>query len=303
MNSSCGFNLQGSKHSGSWGSYYFGDSWQTCSSDYTTIFGCTNTTYSDKQGNPGGDTVFVTTNCSTNERLHDLSPNGSLHDSQDPRYLVEAYGGTALTVADPTTDESYTSVGDTSEETCDRACLCGYSLGTALLGSISPLTIDSPYDACDCQNRFAGTFVNIFFRQVGMSYRRLASMNGLNGPLLPVTKANLSLLRYYGQIPCNASLSRPGLSYPTNLTFDGGSNPYTLVSIPDGDNRTILNPYECFGTLSTIHQIMDNYTRAKMLQSAATILIDLDINYTLPIPNACQCCSVSHRPGCVSCND
>ena len=225
MNSSCGFYLNGSKHSGSWGSYYFGDSWETCSSDYVTIFGCTNTTYSDKDGNPGGDTVFVTTNCSTNVRLS---------DPQDPRYLGEEYGSTTLTVADQSAgNEVYIGgVGDlaahASDETCNRGCLCGYSMKASLLGDIvSPSTIEYPYDACDCNNTLTEFYSNFESSQVGAGTG-----------ILPITKTNLSLLQYYGAIPCNANLTSPGSNYTLNVQFD-----HTWVIIPDGDNSTILNPY------------------------------------------------------------
>ncbi len=274
MNSSCGFYLQGSKHTGSWGSYYFGDSWETCSSDYATIFGCTNTTYSDKNGNPGGDTVFVTTDCSTNVRIL---------DPQDPRYVGEAYGFTTLTVADQSAaNQGYIGgVGDraahASDETCNRGCLCGYSIETPLLASgFSSPTIDSPYDACDCN-----TTLTEF-------YGDLALKSGSDSSLLPITKTNLSLLQYYGAIPCNTSLASPGSKYMTNLSvnynFDGFPplNPYTWEYIPDGDSRTMLNPYDCFGNLSTIHEIMDNYTFAQISESAG-------YRYgKVPIQNACQ---------------
>ena len=171
-------------------------------------------------------------------------------------------------------------------ETCHRGCLCGYPLRTAIFFStIRPPTIDSPYDACDCNETLTDF------------YSSLATQSGLqseNAIPMPITKTNLSLLQYYGVIPCNASLASPGLTYASNIYG------YTWVSILDGDNSTVLNPYECFGNLSTIQNIMNNYTSAQILQRAAGLVFDT-YNYILPLQSACQCCGIDSAPDCVTC--
>ena len=202
--------------------------------------------------------MFVNTNCSTNVRL----------DLQDDRYRGDAYGGTDLTLADQSAGNlgyiggagDHAATGsEASDATCGRGCWCGYSMNTSLLGNDHDPTIDEPYKACDC------------YHTLPWWYGDLGSkLTGEPPILLPITKTNLSLLRFYGIIPCNASLEDPGLTYTGNFASFGAAastnfyQEYAWTLIEDGDSSTLMNPYECFGDLSTIYDIMKNYTSAQV---------------------------------------
>ena len=64
------------------GGLYSGDSGSQCSSDYKISFSCTNTTYTDGDGNAEGFTTFVATDCITIVRLN--------QSYQDVRYATNA---------------------------------------------------------------------------------------------------------------------------------------------------------------------------------------------------------------------
>ena len=141
----------------------------TCSSDYNITFSCTNTTYLDSNGNAQGVTIFVATDCVSNERL---SP-----DQQDPRYLSIAQGQIVLdellftvtndseTLGPDLNDASLSSVSpdppvlppyyatpDPSVlPTCLRGCLCGYSDDQMFDTTL--------YSSCDCQSSLAYLFI------------------------------------------------------------------------------------------------------------------------------------------------
>ena len=75
---SCGFYINSTKQTeNKWGSNFFGETSQRCGSSHDTLFGCTNTTFTDQNGESEGDVVFINTNRTSNERLL---------EGQDPRY-------------------------------------------------------------------------------------------------------------------------------------------------------------------------------------------------------------------------
>ena len=242
---SCGFYINSTRHSGNtYGSGFFGESWHTCSNNYTVLFGCTNTTYTDENGNPEGDTIFLLTDCMTNERLT---------DGQDPRYVFdedadgdpEPSQPSNLTVQLSDTIQPFERQDPDGWRTCERGCLCGYS---QLLQPFS--TIEAPYDACDCHNVLTPYFFTCSSNRI----------------IVPISSENLTLLQFYGAIPCNATAG-PGSSGNFSNEY-GIFNVVGRVWVPDsvgnktlnGTMKPLTNPYECFGSFDSMGGIMRNYT-------------------------------------------
>ena len=237
--SSCGFYLEAQKHTGSWGSYFAGNSWERCDSNYFTRFGCTNTTYKSEDGNPEGDTVFVLTDCTTNERLS---------DGQDARYnaFEDGLDLRANLKLDLRTKYTGPLLVPYSGETCNRGCFCAYNRLQSVQSNVS-----APYGTCDVigYDSDIGTCRNI----LESTYRDFAdSRDTLIPAVVHLTSANITLLKFYGIIECTAA-EGPGSS--------GQLSPDLSWSwVPEVDDKVFMNPYDCFGDLNSIGAIMNNYT-------------------------------------------
>ena len=207
----------------------------TCSNEYTIAFSCTNTTYKDSNGNAEGITIFVTTDCNTNERL---GPN-----QQDPRYvnqLEDPFGVYESLKSDLT--PSYDEIGNDFDKTqngyltrdpdvfpsCARGCLCSYAPKSPSVYSIAV------YTYCDCSQ----TIPDIFLVLVSYDNGR-----GTEYSNIYTTPTNLSLLDSYY------------VSYDffnTTITGAGG----TWINIPEGSNLTLQTGFECFGDAETISDVI-----------------------------------------------
>ena len=214
----------------------------TCSSDYNITFSCTNTTYLDSNGNAQGVTIFVATDCVSNERLST--------DQQDPRYLSIAQGQIVLdellftiindseTLGPDPNDVSSSSISSDSPvllpyyatpdpsilPTCVRGCLCGYS---------DDLLFDTTlYSYCDCQSSLAYLFIY------------LAVSDGYASEVY-TTPTNLSLLLNYDV---------DFYLFNTSLTsfFKGEYGLPSWINISEGSNLTLQRGFECFGDYETV---------------------------------------------------
>lgn len=189
--------------SSNFGNYSVSESRHTCSAAYDTVFGNTYTLYNDGDGNPGGDTVFVSTDCETNEGLH--------YRSQDPRYDVDFPGSLLDVRADlrnNTLDEelSIASKGPFADEACYRGCLCSYKQG--------PLDGDTalaPYNSCNCT-------------EVLENFWNINGAVDTNDPnicdSIYLTQANITMLQYFGFIDC--TLQPKSLPVGTTHNFKSG---------------------------------------------------------------------------------
>ena len=210
----------------------------TCSSEYNITYSCTNTTYLDNSGNAQGITLFVATDCNSNERL-------SL-DGQDPRYDSFEMGQSVLATlffevinatepdVHPQDDPYY--FGGTSDPavlpTCLRGCLCGYSGGY----DTGDATV---YPNCFCQESLA----NIFY------YLTTALAGDDLTPTVYTTPNNLSLLLQYGIYFDDFNATLVSLFQP----YYGMTS---WVNISEGSNLTLQKGFECFGDYQTISEIM-----------------------------------------------
>lgn len=210
----------------------------TCSSNYNISFSCTNTTYLDSSGNAQGVTIFVATDCYSNERL---SPG-----EQDRRYdttksniaVLDTLASEVLNASNEidvlTTEidpDSYGTPDPAVLPTCLRGCLCGYSVRK----SFEDATV---YSHCDCQ----GTLSNMFFY--------IATTLQPDAPLTAIytTPTNLSLLLRYAVDFGDFNASIADLSYHQGTAF--------WMNISEGSNLTLQKGFECFGDYETISEIM-----------------------------------------------
>ena len=227
--------------------------------------------------------MFVSTDCSTNERIlgpGDLPyayPAGQSR-SQDPRYVMDAFGLNDMSaieqpgIIDPDVSPPLTLLGqskaDVSHEACLRGCLCGYSQLSGVLPGlpyVDPLVPlkSRPYDACDCGDVLLLWYAGAFITD-DIDYEDFRST--------VITSANLSLLEFYGTIPCK-SLGSSESTYVTSLDQNGLNFSFILTYNQGGNSSNKLNPFECFGDTRTIRDIMNNFTFAQISQSLA-----MDVN-------------------------
>ena len=278
---SCGFYIQSKILTEIWGTYFFGDSWKRCDTDFDVRFSCTNTTYKDADGNAAGDIVFVLTDCATNKRNESV---------QDPRYQPSYTPDLGV---DTRYSADLQSKPLDSIQTCSRGCYCGYNrhvledpkkndLGyftfPTRYGEVRryPSTgIDSsvgrfacaPYEACDrCPDEECGCYpllIGDYDRFI--ANRRTHFSAELNTTAfvdsVPLTSKNITMLQYYQVIPCNATIGEGA-----HGTFDTSKLEYPLeydISwywVPDGNTTILLHGYECFADYDYIGSIMNAYT-------------------------------------------
>ena len=150
-----------------------------------------------------------------------------------------------------------------SGETCDRACLCGYEVGSNFINS--PDQTIRPYDECHC----GLTLPDIFDRLNLNKYDSLPDY-GAYYPIIPITPTNLSLLQWYqvNIYPPSTHDSESGV--PSNLTLNssrtvcsqGCSAGYVeWRMVPENSESTLARPFECFGDLLENLYIFRNYSQ------------------------------------------
>ena len=247
---SCGFYINSTKHSeNKWGSSFFGESSQSCSSSHDTLFGCTNTPFTDQNGEPEGDVVFINTNCTSNERLL---------EGQDPRYyslFALETDDAEISVSISRFEQEVQTPDPSGDETCFRACLCGYT-ETGEDGSDAPAsTPAAPYQVCNCTLMLALYILD----RTDIAER------------IYMTSANITLFQYYGMIPCDAKVGQSG-------NFSGILD-FRWVAVPDNDSMmkpleifdngipenisiadaVIKNDYECFDSFENIKTVIFNF--------------------------------------------
>lgn len=132
---------------------------ESCDDNYDIQFTCTNTTYKDASGKAEGDTVFVITDCASNERLI---------DKQDPRYDITLAAGWDLhAMQESEATDPYKNLISRSDETCSRGCYCAYNRQN-VHNRFNLLTSTMPYEACDkcksepcytCTEKFVGDII------------------------------------------------------------------------------------------------------------------------------------------------
>lgn len=222
------------------------------------MFGCTNTTFTDQNGEPEGDDVFIDTDCTSNEHLQQ-GQDPRLPSSYDSGDAAEDAGEVPLSVhiseSDPNSiePERQDPVGD---ETCFRACLCGYHLDDAARSI--PVSIFAPYQVCDCIP-ILGTYY--------------ASQMSVNTEYIYLTSANITLLQNHGAVSCGVGVGQSG-----NFTVDLGIGS-EWKGVPDNDSMmvpvypfdgslpnnssiadiVVKNNYECFDSFDKIQSVIFNY--------------------------------------------
>lgn len=256
---SCGFYIRSERISGNdWGPTFIDNTYEYCDSNYNFQFDCTNTTYKDADGNAEGDTIFVKTDCWTNQRFP---------DGQDPRYNLQYAPFLSASLFDPIIGGTFQKHDPQSNKTCTRGCYCGYHRGIHDIEQPDPSRW--PYQACDfCPTGVCPYCVNKILNDFIEHTADFYNPNPLAVPDLitdiPLTSQNITLLKFYGAIPCDASGTQGVLdaSKVTNPSFPWHNRSllnFTWRLVPDGDVTVYRNPYDCFGNLSSNAPVMHNY--------------------------------------------
>ena len=276
---SCGFYIQSKTLSGNWGTYYFGDSWERCDSNYDIQFSCTNTTYKDADGNAEGDTVFVLTDCTTNERLQ---------DGQDPRY--QYYKTPELGVDTRYLGDLQSNPLD-SIQTCSRGCYCGYNRNLTVDNRVKSTNENflhsrssrAPYGACErCPDQTCGCYsllIGDYLNFINNGRTRFSSELNTSASIdsIPLTSTNITMLKHYQVITCNATVGEGahGAFDMDKLISQGYHSPgYNIFWhwVADGDTTILQHGYECFGDFDSIGYIVNNYTLNYTLIYALNLL-------------------------------
>ena len=164
-----------------------------CSANYTDIaFSCTNTTYVDSNGDADGVTVFVATDCGSNDRLpfnqqdvkySSLNNNVPILVSGIDEFLTNSVSS-ALSGIDAMNilpGEGPAAPDPIDVDTCNRGCICGYSPNqTQTLSFFSPMV--PAYILCECdmwlQNYLSDKAANIsLLDHYSVNYTSLMTTN------------------------------------------------------------------------------------------------------------------------------
>ncbi|KAL8756905.1 MAG: hypothetical protein Q9184_004355 [Pyrenodesmia sp. 2 TL-2023] len=241
-----------------------------CDSNYNYLFDCTNTTYKDADGNAEGDTIFVKTNCSTNERID---------PGQDPRYDLRVAPMLHASLSDPSgrfSGPNFQKPTPLSDDTCTRGCYCAYNRGPFNVEQTD--TWRMPYKVgCDTsQEGLRDYCVNKLLTDLILRNTYLPDDVIVDQSLntnISLTSQNITMLKFYRAISCDAA-GNHGVIDTSQLTklagYDFPWNPkdyprFEKVSefawhwVPDGDGAVYRNPYECFGNLSSNAPVMHDY--------------------------------------------
>ena len=195
-------------------------------------------------------------------------------DGQDPRdyYLFDPenndYQGAPLRVSSAGPDSGSEPQDPNGDETCYRACLCGYTEAAREVAfqNIPKNTTSAPYQVCDCT-------------EILGSYLFEKSIQPQTGTMhIYITPANITLLQYYGMIPCDAEVGKSGYFLEGNFWVVTRTR---WVGVPDNDSMmipgfgsddglpknfsitdlVIKNDYECFGSFENISSVIFDYYR------------------------------------------
>ena len=207
-----------------------------CGTNYTDIaFSCTNTTFVDSNGDADGVTVFVATDCGSNDRLS-LSQQDVKYSSLNNNVPL-LFPGTddILTNSNPAlagisapdigqpTGDGVTAPDPNDIDTCDRGCICGYSPNKTQIPQNIP-SIHPAYSFCECE---------IWLH----SYLSTSISGPPYSSAILVTAANISLFDHY-------SVNYTGL-VTTNSSTD--------------NVEPLQSPFECFGNPLTVAATVFQY--------------------------------------------
>lgn len=219
--------------------------------------------------------MFVNTNCTSNERVV---------QGQDPRYYslvaledINDYEVSInVSISEfqpfPPKFQKQDPVGD---ETCFRACLCGYTLVFNFGGVDIPGTPLAPYQVCN------GSQI------LGDYYSDPVDVSNPSNPIgipnvIYLTSANMTFLKYYGGLPCDAQVGQSGNFTETFYIGLGVAHDAVRpqwVWVPENDSMmvpasnlppdvsentsiadvVIKNNYECFDSFDNMQSIMLTY--------------------------------------------
>lgn len=81
---------------------------------------------------------------------------------------------------------------------------------------------------------------------------------------IPLTSQNITLLKFYQAISCDATGTQGVIAGLTKLSFPFDNYKLPLLNftwswVPDDDITVYRNPYDCFGNLSSNAPVMHNY--------------------------------------------
>ena len=198
-----------------------------CSKNFNISSACTNTIYTDSNGNTEGATIFVSTDCHNGERL-----TGSQQDSvyEDQGLSVPAYAELTNDTYDnwEDTDMNFLTQDPSGWPTCERRCLCGYA--NVPLSNYDPLY---SYGFRNCTIHLPLVYLTIAFD-------------------IFVTQANISILQFYG-IYINESVTIFSTSNITMLSnVSEGVEWFFTDQTSETIYKPVYNPYECFGVFPSI---------------------------------------------------
>ena len=193
-----------------------------CSTNYTDIsFSCTNTMYLDSNGDADGVTVFVSTECGSNERLPFSQQDAKYSNFNNNIPLLvpgQVYAFPANSAV-RSFGEGAAAPDPSDVDTCNWGCICGYSPNTTQISSFLPLLylIYPAYLFCQCDLWLQTSLDEQFSR-------------------LPATAAEISILDHY-YVNCTGLV--------TNST--------------NADYTPFTSPLECFGDPLTVGTAVFQY--------------------------------------------
>ena len=208
-----------------------------CGTNYTDIaFSCTNTTFVDSNGNADGVTVFVATDCGSNDRLSFNQQDVKYTSSKNnlPQLVPgtdeiltnsnpELAGISATDIGTPPTGEGVSAPDPNDIDTCDRGCICGYSPNKT-----------------QTQPNFRSIYPAYLFCQCDIWLQSYLD-NSFSGPpyssAILVTAANISLFDHY-------SVNYTGIVTTNSSTVN---------------LESLQSPFECFGDPLTVGTAVFQY--------------------------------------------
>ena len=213
--------------------------------------------------------MFVKTDCTSNERL--LEGQDSRYSSSyfpEDDYHGEVSLSVSLSITSYLSDAIFQAQDPKGDETCYRACLCGYTEAYKFENVVPAAAPSAPYQVCDCI-QILGTY---------LSRRDFEPVGG--DLIFYMTSANITLFQYYGIMPCDAEVGSSG-DLLKNSYFN--SDPaIRWAGVPDNDSEmvsvfrsddgrpaedtsiadlVIKNDYECFGSFENISSVIFDYYR------------------------------------------
>ena len=142
-------------------------------------------------------------------------------------------------------------------QTCYRACLCSYYANYQIFESFTSKQITlGPYDSCNCIH---GKLSAIYFHLLNAEVLRdvivqtVDDLNSVNVTYdIPLTPTNPTLFKIW-----NVS-ETPNTTTDVFFGVNGINLPLRFYDISEGDSRTVVRPFECFGDLDLSQANMAN---------------------------------------------